>query len=127
MKWVEDILQTIEMLQKEHLDVRAVNMGIDLFDCADRDIDRACALVKDKIVRHASVLVPACNSISRRYGIPVVNKRVSVSPISDVMAGHSRDALLQLAHTLDEAADAAGVDFIGGYSALVQKLSLIHI
>jgi len=121
MKWVEDILQTIEMLQKEHLDVRAVNMGIDLFDCADRDIDRACALVKDKIVRHASVLVPACNSISRRYGIPVVNKRVSVSPISDVMAGHSRDALLQLAHTLDEAADAAGVDFIGGYSALVQK------
>jgi len=117
----EDTFQTIDMLQNEHLDVRAVNMGIDLFDCADRDIDRACKLVKEKIIRHASPLVGACQSVSRRYGIPVVNKRVAVSPIADVMAGHGKDELIQLAHTLDEAAKEAGVDFIGGYSALVQK------
>jgi len=109
------------MLQNEHLDVRAVNMGVDLFDCADRDIDRACRLVKEKIVRCASPLPKACHAVSCRFGIPVVNKRVAVSPIADVMAGHGKDGLLQLAHTLDEAAAEAGVDFIGGYSALVQK------
>lgn len=117
----EDILQTIEMLQNEHLDVRAVNMGIDLFDCADRDIDNACRLIKEKIVRLAAPLPKACEFVSRRYGIPIVNKRVAVSPIADVMAGHGRDGLLQIAHSLDDAAKEAGVDFIGGYSALVQK------
>ena len=117
----EEILQTIEMLQNEHLDVRAVNMGIDLFDCTDRDIDRVCKLIKEKIVRNASSLVDTCDSIARRYGIPVVNKRVSVSPVADVMAGHSKDGLIQLAHTLDDAAREAGIDIIGGYSALVQK------
>lgn len=121
MNWVEDILQTIQMLQSEHLDVRAVNMGIDLFDCTDRDIDRACRLIKEKIISRAAGLRAACDSVSRRYGIPIVNKRISISPVADVMAGHSRDGLLQLAHTLDEAAEEIGVDFIGGYSALVQK------
>ena len=116
-----ETLQTIEMLQNEHLDVRAVNMGIDLFDCADRNINTACKLVKQKIVRYASPLVTTCESVSRRYGIPIINKRVAVSPIADVMAGHGKDELLQLAHTLDEAAEEAGINFIGGYSALVQK------
>lgn len=117
----DETFEIIEMLQHEHLDVRAVNMGIDLFDCADRDIRSVCARVKEKIVRHASPLVGVCESISRRYGIPIVNKRVSVSPIADVMAGHGRDDLVQVAHALDEAAAEAGVDFIGGYSALCQK------
>lgn len=121
MPGLEETFQTIEMLQSEHLDVRAVNMGIDLFDCADRDIDTVCRLVKEKIVRRASPLLAACQKISRRYGIPVVNKRVSVSPIADVMAGHDVGDLVQLAHALDEAANESGVDFIGGYSALVQK------
>lgn len=116
-----DIIQTIEMLQNEHLDVRAVNMGVDLFDCADRNIDTSCRLVKEKIVRYASPLIEACEKISSKYGIPIVNKRVAVSPIADVMAGHGKDSLVQLAHTLDEAARESGVDFIGGYSALVQK------
>ena len=122
MLGLEDTLRTIEMLQNEHLDVRAVNMEVDLFDCADRDIDRSCRLVKEKIVRCASPLLAACESVSRKYGIPIVNKRVAVSPIADVMAGHGRDGLLQLAHTLDEAARESGIDFIGGYSALVQKV-----
>lgn len=117
----DETFQIIDMLQDEHLDVRAVNMGIDLFDCSDRDIDRSCGLIREKIVRNASPLIGICQSISRRYGIPVVNKRVSVSPIADVMAGHGKDSLLQAAHTLDEAAGEAGIDIIGGYSALAQK------
>ncbi len=121
MSRYDDIFRTIEMLQSEHLDVRAVNMGIDLFDCADRDIDKACRLVKEKIIRCASPLLGACKKISRRYGIPIVNKRVAISPIADVMAGHDVNALIQLAHSLDEAAEQAGIDFIGGYSALVHK------
>lgn len=116
-----ETFELIDMLQNEHLDVRAVNMGIDLFDCSDRDIDRACKLVKNKILSCASPLVGVCNSISRRYGIPVVNKRVSVSPIADAMAGHTKEELLQVAMTMDEAASEAGIDIIGGYSALCQK------
>lgn len=116
-----ETLQIIDMIQDEHLDVRAVNMGIDLFDCADRNIDVACKLMKEKIVSNAAPLIQICNSISRRYGIPIVNKRVSVSPIADVMAGHNIDSLLQAAHTLDEAAEEAGIDIIGGYSAMTQK------
>ncbi|HEY3298319.1 MAG TPA: PFL family protein [Armatimonadota bacterium] len=116
-----ETFEIIEMLQNEHLDVRAVNMGIDLFDCADRDIDRSCRLIKEKILKSASPLVETCQSISRRYGIPIVNKRVSVSPIADVMAGHGKDELLQAAQALDEAAREAGIDIIGGFSALCQK------
>lgn len=121
MPGYDDTFQTIEMLQSEHLDVRAVTMGIDLFECADRDIDKACKRVKEKIVRCASPLLDVCQKISRRYGIPIVNKRVAISPIADVMAGHDINDLVQVAHALDEAAEEAGVDFIGGYSALVQK------
>lgn len=117
----EELFEVIEMLQSEHLDVRAVNMGIDLFDCTDRDAGKACGMIREKIVRRASSLVGVCQSVSRRYGIPIVNKRVSVSPIADVMAGHGKDELLQLAQTLDEAAKETGIDFIGGYSALAQK------
>jgi len=121
MPGYDDTFQTIEMLQSEHLDVRAVNMGIDVFDCADPDINKACKRVKEKILRCASPLIDACRKVSRRYGIPIVNKRVAISPIADVMAGHDINDLVQLAHALDEAAEEAGVDFIGGYSALVQK------
>ncbi|MGQ9455673.1 MAG: PFL family protein [Armatimonadota bacterium] len=121
MKWVEDILQTVEMLQSEHLDVRAVSLGIDLFDCADRDIDRACRLAREKIVAKAESLVRVCEAVSKRYGIPIVNKRVAVSPVADVMAGHSSEGLVQFAHALDEVAGEVGIDFIGGYSALVHK------
>lgn len=117
----EEIVGTIEMLQSEHLDVRAVTMGISLFDCADRDISRACEMVKSKILSAAAPLVRVCDTISRRYGIPIVNKRVAVSPIAEVMAGHGRAELAQVARTVDDAAREAGIDFVGGYSALVQK------
>jgi hypothetical protein len=118
---LDQTLEIIEMLQSENLDVRAVNIGIDLFDCADRNIDTACKLIREKIVTRAKPLIPACRMISARYGIPIVNKRVAISPIADVMAGHGKDELLQVAHTLDKAAKEAGIDIIGGYSAMVQK------
>ncbi len=117
----DEILRTIEMLQHEHLDVRAVNMGIDLFDCSDRDAKKAARLIKEKVIRTASPLIGACEKVSNRYGIPIVNKRVAVSPIADVMGGHGIEEMVMVAHAMDEAAQEAGIDIIGGYSALVQK------
>jgi len=117
----DDILQTIEMLQNEHLDVRAVTMGLDLFDCTDRNIDTVCSMAREKIIRHGVPLLEACRQISRRYGIPIVNKRIAVSPIANVLAGHGIDDFIKFAHVMDEAAGEAGMDIIGGYSALVQK------
>ncbi len=116
-----DIMSTIKMIQNEKLDVRAVNMGIDLFDCADRDIRTACSLAREKIVRLASPLPGLCDHISRKYGIPVVNRRISVSPVADVMSGHGAEELCMFAEALNSAAAEAGIDFIGGYSAMVQK------
>jgi len=116
-----DILETINMIQDEKLDVRAVNMGIDLFDCSDRDINTACRLAREKIIKYASPLVSTCEKISNKYEIPIVNKRVAVSPIADVMSGHGIDELIKFAHTLNDAAAEAGIDIIGGYSAMVQK------
>ncbi|MDO8585439.1 MAG: PFL family protein [Armatimonadota bacterium] len=117
----EDILSTVEMLQREHLDVRAVTMGVDLFECADRDIDRVCGLMRNKILRCAGGLVEACSDIADKYGIPIVNRRIAISPIGDVLAGHGEEALLQAARALDRIAVDLGIDFIGGYTALVQK------
>lgn len=116
-----EIIQTISMFQDEKLDVRAVNMGIDLFECSDRDINTACDLAREKILRLASPLVATCNKISEKYEIPIVNKRVAVSPIGDVLAGHGIADLIKFAHTLNDAAEEAGIDIIGGFSALVHK------
>lgn len=116
-----EIIQTISMIQDEKLDVRAVNMGIDLFDCSDRDINTACRLAREKILRLASPLVSTCDRIAEKYEIPIVNKRVAVSPVGDVLAGHGTDELIKFAHTLNDAAKDAGIDIIGGFSAMVQK------
>ena len=116
-----DILETIGMIQNEHLDIRTVTMGISLLDCIDSDIDRACQKVYDKIVTYASRLVPVCNEIETQFGIPIINKRISVTPIA-MLASACRDSSpVKFALTLEKAAQAVGVNFIGGYSALVQK------
>ncbi len=116
-----DILETIGMIQNEHLDIRTVTMGISLLDCIDSDIDRACQKVYDKIVTYASRLVPVCNEIETQYGIPIINKRISVTPIA-MLASACRDSSpVKFALTLEKAAQTVGVNFIGGYSALVQK------
>ena len=116
-----EILQTIEMIDQQHLDVRTVTMGISLLDCADSSMDACCRKVYDKICRQAEKLVETGCAIEREFGIPIVNKRVSVSPISLVAAACREEDYTPLALTLDKAAKAVGVNFIGGFSALAQK------
>lgn len=116
-----DILETITMIQDEHLDIRTVTMGISLLDCIDSDIDKACEKVYDKIVRMACNLVPVCNEIEKELGIPIINKRISVTPIGCLAAACQTSNIVKFAHALERAAQTVGVNFIGGYSALVQK------
>lgn len=116
-----EILQTIEMIDQQHLDVRTVTMGINLLDCADRDISVCCQKVYDKICIKAEKLVETGCAIEREFGIPIVNKRISVSPISLVAASCAAEDYTPLALTLDRAAKAVGVNFIGGFSALCHK------
>ena len=115
-----DILETIRMIQDECLDIRTTTMGISLLDCGDSDIDKSCQKVYDKICKKAENLVKTGEDIEKEYGIPIINKRVSVTPIS-ILAGISGGDPVKYALTLEKAAKTIGVNFIGGYSALVQK------
>ncbi|MDR0328307.1 MAG: DUF711 family protein, partial [Planctomycetaceae bacterium] len=117
----DEILSTIRMLHDEHLDVRAVTLALNLNDCAGSHADQLCKKVYAKIMDHARNLVAVCEEVSEKYGIPVTNKRMAISPAATLLAGHGQHAALQLAQTLDQAAMECRVDFIGGYSALVQK------
>ncbi len=116
-----DIFSTIEMIEQQHLDIRTVTMGISLLSCADENILRACEKIYDKISREASNLVSTCEDIETEFGIPIVNKRISVTPISLVASASKSDDYVKFAQILDRAAKNCGVNFIGGYSALVQK------
>ena len=115
-----DILETITMIQEENLDIRTITMGISLLDCCDSDIDRSCEKVYDKIVRYAGDLVKTGEDIEKKYGIPIVNKRISVTPIAMLVAASGGDPV-KYALTLDRVAKDVGVNFIGGFSALVHK------
>jgi uncharacterized protein (UPF0210 family) len=116
----EQILNTVSMIQKENLDVRAVTLGINLLDCRSANVAETCARVRTKIVHHAARLVATCDAVGAKYAIPVVNKRIAVTPIADVGAGFGASEFAQLAETLDRAAGEVGVDLIGGYSANVE-------
>ena len=116
-----EILQTIEMIDQQHLDIRTITMGISLLDCADTDIDRSCTKIYDKICRLAGNLVKTGADIEAEFGIPIVNKRVSVTPISLVAASCGAPSYVPFAKALDRAAREIGVNFLGGFSALVQK------
>ena len=118
---IEEILETIKMVQEENLDIRTITMGISLRDCSDADHRAACRKIYDKITRLAGSLVRAGEEISREYGLPIVNKRISVTPIALVAEASSADDYYCYAETLDRAAEAVGVNFIGGFSALVHK------
>ena len=117
----KDILSTIEMIEQQHLDIRTVTMGISLLSCCDEDIDKACQKVYNKICRSAQDLVAKAQEIEVEFGIPIVNKRISVTPIALVAAACGDADYSRFAHALDKAAKTCGVDYIGGYSALVQK------
>ena len=116
-----DILETINMIDNENLDVRTITMGISLLDCADPNIENACTKIYDKICRYAGSLVKTGEDISKEYGIPIIHKRISVTPISMIAAACPTKNPVRFALALEKAAKATGVNFIGGYSALVHK------
>ena len=115
----KEILETMGMVSSQHLDVRCITMGISLFDCISEDAERTATKVYDKITTYAKDLVSVGDKIATMYGVPVVNKRVSVTPIS--LVGAASGGYLPVALAMDRAAAETGIDFIGGYTALVQK------
>ena len=117
----QDVLETINMLTEECLDIRTITMGISLWDCVSDDTDRLCEKIYDKITTRAEHLVKTGSEIEKMYGIPIVNKRVSVTPVSLVGGSASPEGYIKIAKTLQRAADTLGINFIGGFSALVQK------
>ena len=117
----KDILQTQDMIDKRHLDIRTITMGISLLDCCDPDLKTCCDKIYRKITRCAKDLVKVGEDIEKEFGIPIVNKRISVTPISIVAGSCETDSYVEIAKTLDAAAITCGVNFIGGFSALVQK------
>ncbi len=116
---INEVIETNKMVSAEHLDVRTVTMGISLLDCIADDVDTLCERIHDKIISKAKNLVPVCEQIAAEIGIPIVNKRISVTPVSLLTA--RTGGAVKVAETLDRCADEIGVDFVGGYSALVQK------
>ena len=116
-----EILQTLNMFNQQHLDIRTITMGISLLDCADPDPKAACQKVYDKICKKAEHLVATGQTIEKEFGIPIVNKRVSVTPISLVASASNTENYAPFAAALDKAAKTVGINFIGGFSALVQK------
>ena len=117
----KDIFQTIDMIERRHLDIRTITMGISLRDCAHPDVSVCCDQIYDKITRRAENLVRVGEDIEKEFGIPIVNKRISVTPIALVAESCRTDSYVPFAETLDRAAKEVGVNFIGGFSALVQK------
>ena len=117
----QEIAETLAMVSEQNLDLRTITMGISLNSCADEDLDRMCQKVYDRITRQAEHLVSVAEDLEREYGIPIANKRVSVTPIAQIAACTSVQDLTPLAHTLDRAAETLGIDFLGGFSALVHK------
>ena len=117
----KEILETINMIEKENLDIRTITMGISLLDCASESIDKLTSKLYDKVTKKAENLVKVGKQIEAEYGIPIINKRISVTPVSLIGQGHSPSDFVKIAKTLDKAAHTVGVNFIGGFSALVHK------
>ena len=116
-----DVLETINMIRQENLDIRTITMGISLLDCVSEDPKRLCDNIYNKITKKAARLVETGGEIEKEYGIPIVNKRISVTPVSLVGGAHGEETYVEIAKTLDRAAKNLGVNFIGGFSALVEK------
>jgi len=118
---LNEMMETINMVQMESLDIRTVTMGISLYDCADSDFQKLNESVYKKITKYASKLTEVANAVEKEYGIPIINKRISITPIAEILGNSTVEQAVTLAKTLDKAAKDLNVDFIGGYSALVHK------
>jgi len=117
----DEILSTIQMLHAEHLDVRTVTLALNVDDCAAPNVAHLCRKLREKVLARASRLVEVCGRVGAKYGIPVINKRLAISPAATILAGHGHQAAVQVARTLDTAVAECGIDFAGGFTALVQK------
>ena len=117
----EEVAETLSMVSQQNLDLRTITMGVSLFGCADEDMGRMCTKVYDRITKTAERLVPTAEQLEREYGIPIANKRVSVTPIAQIAAACDDEDLTPIAQAMNRAAEALGIDFMGGFSALVQK------
>lgn len=117
----DEITQTVRMIQEEHLDIRTVTLGINLLDCVTEDIKRTSEKIYDKICRTGSRLVPVCRSIEKEMGIPIINKRIAVTPVSLLVGNVCPEDCVMIARSLEKAAEEIGVNFIGGYTALIHK------
>ena len=117
----EEVAETLSMVSQQNLDLRTITMGISLYGCADEDLNRMCTKVYDHITHTAEHLVDVASDLEREYGSPIANKRVSVTPMAQIAAACPDKDLTPLAHAMDRAAETLGIDFMGGYSALVQK------
>ena len=122
---LKDIIETVNMIRDENLDIRTITMGISLFDCVSEDENRFAEKIYDKITRTAAHLVSCGEELEKTYGIPIINKRIAVTPISLVGGAMSRDGYIKAARAMDKAAKTCGVNFIGGYGALVHKGSTV--
>ena len=118
---IEDIIETNRMITQNKLDVRTITMGISLQDCAHPNISKFCQNIYDKITTSAEFLVKTGEDLESEYGVPIINKRISITPIAIAAAACKTDTYVPVAEALDKAAKAVGVNFIGGFSALVEK------
>ena len=120
---IHEVLETNNMIEHENLDVRTITMGISLLDCADNDVEVTCGKIREKILHLAGNLAKTAEDISKEFGVPIVNKRISITPISLVGASCCKSAedYVKIAMTLDKVAEEVGVNFLGGYSAVVSK------
>lgn len=117
----KQILETIRMVEEENLDIRTITMGISLLDCIDASTEKTCQNIYNKITSKAKNLVKVGDEIASEFGIPIINKRISVTPIAIVASASGGQDCVAFARVLDKAAKAVGINFIGGYSALVEK------
>lgn len=117
----DEMMETIRMVQMDNLDIRTVTMGINLRDCADSDFEKMNQRVYEKVTHYAANLKAVANEAEKEYGIPIINKRIAITPIAEIIGNATKEQTVELAKTLDKAAKELGVDFIGGFSALVHK------
>ncbi len=117
----EEVKETLNMVEQQNLDLRTITMGVSLYGCADEDMGRLCDKVYDRITSRAENLVSVAEQLEREYGIPIANKRVSVTPVAQIAAGCPDQDLTPIAQSMNRAAETLGIDFMGGFSALVQK------
>ena len=117
----EEIAETLAMVSKQHLDIRTITLGLNLRSCTDSDINTMARKVYDKMTKAAEQLVPTAEQLAREFGIPIVNKRISVTPIAEICAAVPDADLSRIAVAMDKAGAEVGVDFVGGFSALVHK------